>query len=488
MKRLLFFSLLIISCPIAFTQWTTCFKTSGNQIVHVMSSPTDSVCWFITNKDSLFKTEDVGQSWSKISPSAPSFVPSGLFVVNKLIAFKSANAYLYKTINGGVSWYNVFSGISSQPPVVWMRTDVEGVMAYSGQLYKTTDGGDNWTTSGVVQPPANIINASGKGNLFAIGDTLWVCLQGSGIARSPDFGTTWIQPANAGLYFSGLPHISFGNTTLGLAIRSNSSFVYVTRNGGQTWLQAENSLGLNEDVLVHGSRCWYIPNPADHQYIRYSADSGVSWIQQLADPNGFDVLERSRNGVRLWTGTDSGKVYTLYDSSSVLALQDMYLSGEAKKNGTVLLSWNRTGQNEKYFIERSANDGPFEKIAGPLSGLRQNEWTDLNPLSGKNFYRLSIWLNGMQTYSNTFSILMANQNDVTLVYRDGNPQILITAPDAGLYQLRIYSVDGRLASSSIIRHAGGKNSYPVQKTTCSGIMIMEISGQNMKWSARFSCR
>ena len=277
-------------------QWTLNYQTPNHEIVKGLSSPTDSTCWFTTNFADLYKTADGGATWSVLPQVAPYYLPYGLFVVNNNIGFRTSSTSVYKTSNGGSTWNNVFTGVGSLAPVVWMLNSTTGVLANNGTLFKTTDGGDTWSTSGITQPPASIAGSGGKGTICEQGDSLWVTLVGDGIAFSPDLGTTWTIPANNGLTFGTTPRISFANANLGMAVMHNDPYVHVTTDGGNNWTMADNSLGANEDVLAIGSECWYIPNPADHFYIKYSSDSGATWTQQLFDANGFDALERSREG------------------------------------------------------------------------------------------------------------------------------------------------------------------------------------------------
>lgn len=69
-------------------QWHEIFRTPTAQQAKVLSSPNDQVCWFITNRDSLYKTTDGGATWNKIIQTNNAFNPAGLFVLDENIAFK----------------------------------------------------------------------------------------------------------------------------------------------------------------------------------------------------------------------------------------------------------------------------------------------------------------------------------------------------------------------------------------------------------------
>ena len=274
--------------PAAEAQWQPVLSTAGNEIVTVFSSPSDSIAWFITNFNRLYRTADAGTNWTIVPPGSPAFIPSGLCAVNGLVALKSGTQ-VWKTADGGASWYAVYTAVGGSPPVVWMIDEEIGLLADAGTLYRTADGGESWSTNGITQPPSALANATGKGNICVKGSDLWVTLNAGGIAHSPDLGSTWTVPSNNGWGFGSNARIHFATPGFGLAILHNNPFVYVTVNGGDDWVSTDNSLGANQDVLAVGGECWYIPNPADHFYIKHSTDSGATWQQQLVDADGEGI-------------------------------------------------------------------------------------------------------------------------------------------------------------------------------------------------------
>ncbi|MFN8547408.1 MAG: hypothetical protein U0527_05410 [Candidatus Eisenbacteria bacterium] len=291
-------------------EWNLLFHTPTNENITVFSSPSDDVAWFITNFNRLYKTTDAGASWSVIPPGPPNFVPSGLFAVDATTAFKTGIGVAYKTTDGGSSWSTVFSQGVQQPPDLWMLDSQRGVLAYNSLLYRSTNGGSSWSTAGITQPPHPVSTSNGRGVVWALDNALWVAMDGFGVAVSSDFGASWSMPGNQGATFGHAVHISFGSASRGMAIWANWPFVYTTIDGGGHWVEVDNSLGANQEVLAMGSECWYIPNPADHFYIKYSSDAGASWVEQQSEQAGYTVLGRSRSGSTLWAGTLTGRLFT----------------------------------------------------------------------------------------------------------------------------------------------------------------------------------
>ncbi|NVO19515.1 MAG: T9SS type A sorting domain-containing protein [Bacteroidetes bacterium] len=396
MKQILFLSGFLLVSFCLHAQWTQIYHTPRTQQARVMSSPNDQVCWFISNMDSLFKTEDGGQNWHKVIQSGASFNPSGLFVVDKDAAFKTVYGYAFKTTDGGLHWHQVFSGNTSDPPTIFMKDDQEGILVNGGIVYKTSNGGEIWNSYVYLQPPNPPINSLGKGNLQIIGDTIFIAASNSGVEYSADFGFTWVVPSNNGLSISAPGKISFANSRYGLAFYGSMPFIYRTLDGGNTWTTCDNSLGENEDVLAIGTASWYIPNSADHFYVKYSDDHGTHWNVQLNDPDGFDVLERSRSGHTLWAGSDKGKIYTMSldlptSTEQSLVKPDVSISPNPSTDSFVLNAESYTCPFKLTIVDLAGNVVKRENV---LPGLI-TFGSDLKP----GTYLVSVTSNNYRVYS-----------------------------------------------------------------------------------------
>lgn len=157
---------------------------------------------------SLLRSTDGGATWAPLPSPFP--IGGGGTITPVIVAidalapmtiYNGTNRGLYKSTNGGGAWqalnvlglplnYSVRKlAISpSQPATLLMAPNLGG-------LFKTADGGTNWTN-------VSIPNVSATIQALAFDPTdaniVYVATSGAGIYKSPDGGTTWAQ-SNTGL-------------------------------------------------------------------------------------------------------------------------------------------------------------------------------------------------------------------------------------------------------------------------------------------------
>lgn len=161
-------------------------------------------------------------------------------------------------------------------------------------------------------------------------------------------------------------------------------------------------------------------------------------------------------------------------SPDTLAINDA-LSLVVRDNAKTILSWKvLSAQNEYFSIERSCNGKDFETIAviKQVSGMNKLEWTDEQPVKGKNIYRIRYsFYNGVQWYTKTVAAVISGSQsfkfypnpaeeiiiirseqaiDVTIIDGAGKTRISqtlqaglqtlnVSALEKGVYILRVYN-------------------------------------------------
>ena len=188
----------------------------------------------------ILKTTNGGDDWYADSVFFKNEIMSTVFFLDNLVGFLGGNG-IKKTTNGGLSWFNTFidSGSVSTLPVNKFsfysstfgyacggRVDVAGV------IWKTTDGGNNWSSIGLspdqifdvfVFDSLNALTLSGDPEGF----------YGIGLIKTSNAGLSWgfTELPIFGLSFA----IDFLNDQEGWSA-SGYKFLH-TIDGGETWLE-----------------------------------------------------------------------------------------------------------------------------------------------------------------------------------------------------------------------------------------------------------
>lgn len=229
---------------------------------------------------------------------------------------------LYKSTDGGQSWVRKDQGIEDQPNMEMRGITVdpfdsnvvycggnylvdETTLDQRGFVYKTIDGGENWTL--LIEPDAlvrwiivdptdrNIVYAStGIFDRYAVKPT--------GVLKSTDAGQTW-APINNGftsLAVAALAMHPKDHLTLIAGTGKASSFtdepneihggVFITHDGGQNWQQVD-PIRASGDQEIRFSAVAFAPSDpkivyadAGYEFLR-SQDGGKTWERYYVGPN-----------------------------------------------------------------------------------------------------------------------------------------------------------------------------------------------------------
>jgi photosystem II stability/assembly factor-like uncharacterized protein len=360
-------------------------RLSG-RVTAIAADPNDAKTLYIgTAAGGVWKTGDSGQTWTPLTDNQPSLSIGALTVdpTNANIVYagtgeanNSPDSYygigLLKSSNKGASWtllgasvfgnpaqgYNSFSKIVVNP-----FNNQEILAATSKGVYRSTDGGTNWTSrlSGVATDlvidsntsPATFYATLGK----ADGATA------NGIYKSTDGGLTFgligsgQYPAGTSAGRIALDHSLSSPQRLYAVIASpGSSFstslgVWTTTNGGSSWTQVTTAAGSGPNFC--GMLCAYNlfirVDPLNAQTVYLggsdlykSTDGGASWTSLSGagtqfSPNEHFLSFGLGNSATLYLANDGG-IWKSIDSGASWANLNSNLA-------TLILNGGSAGPN-----------------------------------------------------------------------------------------------------------------------------------------------
>lgn len=184
----------------------------------------------------ILKTQNGGQTWSKIFTPSRKLEITSVYFINDLLGFCVGDNVIYKTTDGGQHWTeNQISNLGGKMMKIKFSDNLNGfIVCMFDKILKTTDGGNTWQ---VTSPNRN----NGYYALSSYNGINYVSGQGK-ILKSVDNGTTWAELSNAP---KDIYDIHFTAQNVGYAFgRGNYSggdfgryygAMYCTNNGGDTW-------------------------------------------------------------------------------------------------------------------------------------------------------------------------------------------------------------------------------------------------------------
>ncbi len=181
------------------------------------------------------------------------------------------------------------------------------------------------------------------------------------------------------------------------------------------------------------------------------------------------VTDGSNGVIVAWADSRSGTNLDLFASRVFAggALPVSLLRFDASANGSqALLQWETAFESniKAYAVERSADGRRFEQI-GKLSAANATsaryQFTDRQPLSGANYYRLqTLELDGSSSLSRVLKLNFAPRSSGVLRLWP-NPikdrlNLELTNLNNGTYQVRAIDASGRITSQTVVQVANGQ--------------------------------
>jgi PKD repeat protein/photosystem II stability/assembly factor-like uncharacterized protein len=293
--------------PIAKPDNGTGQPNGNGRLNTICFHPTDTnTYWVGAPAGGLWKTIDGGNSWTSNTDDLPTLGVSSMLVDpnNTSILYMgtgdrdagdAVGLGVYKSTNGGVSWFQSNSGMGNKEvgAMIMHPTNSDYILAAtSGGIYKTTNSGSTWTLESNNSFYKDIKWKPGSSSIAYATETSG----GGDFYKTTDGGDTWSQittglPTNSQRFVIGVSADDADVVYLLSSVNSEFQGLYKSTNSGtsfSTQSTTPNLLGWSADGTDTGGQGWYDlcievdPNDASTVFVGgvniwKTTDSGSSW-------------------------------------------------------------------------------------------------------------------------------------------------------------------------------------------------------------------
>lgn len=207
-------------------------------------------------------TTDGGSNWNSVKISGYASQNS-IEYVNKLVAFSCGTDGLYKTIDGGHTWFHEETSKINLNDSHFLQSGVGYIVGDRGEIYKTNDSGDNWLT----------LKKGPRTDFYAV---------------------------------------KFVNSTLGY-VGGNNGEIYITHTGGKEWSEITSSLDFSNRIIkldVIGQNIYAASNS---NLIFISSDQGDTWTKSELGKTDKIIYLQFFDDKSGYSGGRNGYFYTTVD-------------------------------------------------------------------------------------------------------------------------------------------------------------------------------
>jgi photosystem II stability/assembly factor-like uncharacterized protein len=280
--------------------------TQANVYAITVAPSNHNVIYCVTESGGVFKSTDKAMHWQLISANENFRNGQDIKVhpSNPNIVYVATKKKIYKTVNGGLSWTQVYNGLGTVEQLLIHKNCPDTVLAATSTgLMKTVNGGQSWTNLfnkrcwDIVENPLNINtlylsvhNSQARkaevykslnfGNSWTLLDSNWY--QPANLAQASDIGCKLgVTPADTNRIYAGL----IGDSKTG---DNGWIGIYYSADGGISWNNPDSIDGGPYVPGMDKNTNWYVAG--------YSNGYHQGWYN-------FDIDVSSVNPDKLWIGT-----------------------------------------------------------------------------------------------------------------------------------------------------------------------------------------
>jgi len=213
------------------------------------------------------------------------------------LCFVARSSGLYRSRDGGATWAPAYATLNAPVELLTSAVAVSPNFAHdrlalaggAGGILRSDDGGDAWRVI-LLPTPAPLVTCLAFSPGFATDHTAFAATMQDGVYRSVDAGQTWGR-WNFGLFDLRVLALAVAAdyATSELLYAGTETGLYVSRNGGRSWLPTPFPADLAPVLSLALAPGGLVLAGTESAGLWLSADSGRTWAQTGAAVFGGSV-------------------------------------------------------------------------------------------------------------------------------------------------------------------------------------------------------
>ena len=303
MRKILSILILVLFYNSVYPQWHSVENGSSGSITRVTFQNTNTGYYIGGEFNLIYKTINGGLNWQGID--IPNIFPvEGMFELLNYgdTLFTSTGKNLIKSTNGGNTWIEIIPNINGNyyaiqrinPGILFT---IISPPSSTNLLAKSTDGGSSWISIPVPTPTTN--------SFYFINEQLGYMLDEQNIYKTSNGGNNWHDIYTHPISLNGGKFKTFINDSTGF-LESNLR-LYRTQNGGISW----DSLGyfVPRKIIFTNQHTGYMVGRPDSSVLFKTTNSGMSWQRKftmLMPGSGREFTDLSITGNTFYISANAG--------------------------------------------------------------------------------------------------------------------------------------------------------------------------------------